>query len=848
MIRRPATTRRARSRLALALAALLAPGALLPPECHAFRLAAREARHGPNHWPTPGRPILHWDLREFPDCRVRWTFGRITGDVAAATAAAELTAAFDAWEQVDPSRLGFQLTGHGTPPPVPFEFDGYNTVAWNDTLTDRLMGSRIPIPAMTMMWYVPATGRMLEADIRLNDRFQWDVASHDQEFLLAPRRCDIRTIAIHEVGHFIGLDHTTDDLGDWDVNAYPSTDFPGPGDTDRNGDGAFEAPVMSVENEVWTRRQLHDDDRDGCNFLHDPDLGDAPDPWLGTFNDYPSFVHGPGPPSGVLNGLPRYEPARGADHLFGVRPRQRNRNYTYEWLGKPAGNADDLDGECETEQVDRDAFDDGVTLVPNPALYRRPVRITDWYRWANDAAGRGHDYAAHPLKVNTWIDLDQDGTWEPGERAIHHSDSPAPPAGPNAHASAKVETSVVLPDALANSPRPMWLRTRLDWGEDVGDAERIDPTLSGPKGAAQFGEVEDYPITMVKPKRQWIFPLVPPTPMPAVRLVLPGPTVPGTDFARQVTPDDCPVAPFGGPPVASYDPLVDESTFTYAGPGGIPPGGTVHVGRDQADAPAHALRATWVPPSGSPGIEHLLPVTNATVWPATMDGEPVTEILVGTANAEAGGAIGTDPESGAWTDSMFVEVTARFAPAPVALENLSLCDPAVAGLVPLPLGGAWITPGSPFRASASPPALPSGTRPETTPGTSLILEVRSHWSVNANTATELYEVELAGAAADVGMPSRPAAGFGLRSFPTPSSSGGTLSFRLPRAARVSLALLDVSGSLRRTLMRGEHLAAGDVRRPWFAHGAGGDPLPAGVYFLRLEVDGETEAARVVIRR
>jgi len=52
-----------------------------------------------------------------------------------------------------------------------------------------------------------------------------------------------------------------------------------------------------------------------------------------------------------------------------------------------------------------------------------------------------------------------------------------------------------LPQIPPKRFSPMWLRTRLDYNENVGRVKNnIDQTLSLTYGFAQFGEVEDYPI------------------------------------------------------------------------------------------------------------------------------------------------------------------------------------------------------------------------------------------------------------------------------------------------------------------------------------------------------------------
>ncbi len=95
----------------------------------------------------------------------------------------------------------------------------------------------------------------------------------------------------------------------------------------------------------------------------------------------------------------------------------------------------------------------------------------------------------------------------------------------------------------------------------------------------------------------------------------------------------------------------------------------------------------------------------------------------------------------------------------------------------------------------------------------------------------------------VGEPSRPARPL-LAVFPNPLAGSGRVEFRLDAPGRVALDLFDVSGrrvgtAFEGPLSAGEHEAALDPR----AFGAA-----RGIYFLRLSVDGRTEAsARVALR-
>lgn len=84
----------------------------------------------------------------------------------------------------------------------------------------------------------------------------------------------------------------------------------------------------------------------------------------------------------------------------------------------------------------------------------------------------------------------------------------------------------------------------------------------------------------------------------------------------------------------------------------------------------------------------------------------------------------------------------------------------------------------------------------------------------------------------------------LHASPNPSFAATRLSFELPRRGRVSLAVYDVTGRLVRTLASGER-AAGRWTEAWDGRETAGGARRAGVYFARLELDGEVLTERLV---
>jgi alpha-tubulin suppressor-like RCC1 family protein len=84
----------------------------------------------------------------------------------------------------------------------------------------------------------------------------------------------------------------------------------------------------------------------------------------------------------------------------------------------------------------------------------------------------------------------------------------------------------------------------------------------------------------------------------------------------------------------------------------------------------------------------------------------------------------------------------------------------------------------------------------------------------------------------------------LEAAPNPSFGRAALTFALPREARVTLAVYDVGGRRVRTLVD-ESRPAGTHVATWDGRGDGGTASLAGVYFVRLDADGEQRTQRIV---
>lgn len=336
----------------------------------------------------------------------------------------------------------------------------YNTILTgpNGICNTAANSGSIAYVALTAVYHDISSGRIFESDIHMNDGVTWNVGTEN------PPLFDIQVTLTHEAGHFIGLHHSEVDTATMH--------------------GTFPDSGLSF-------RSLEEDDRQACNFLYTPDIGDAPDPDCGGFNLYPSLVHDPGA-GRVLNGVQLDSWALGAEHIFGTKGHSDPDNsYLYEWLG------DDVSGECESNQINADPRDDGVSITVDPInmIMQFEVAVSTGI----DDAGNFHDYSDHHLYLNIWVDWNCDCDWD---EANEHVVGPGEIVDPPAPGVTQVYTYVVgMPYCGCDS---LWVRVRLDWGEDCWVVENIDGTLLFQYGAAQFGEVEDYVVLC--PGWRWKFP------------------------------------------------------------------------------------------------------------------------------------------------------------------------------------------------------------------------------------------------------------------------------------------------------------------------------------------------------
>ena len=173
-------TGRLQRAIATALAVLLVVAAPSPAGAY-LKLGGR----------VDGRTVqLRWE--QLP---VRYFIGQGTANVTAAQLEGAVARAFQSWQDVPTAT--FAGTFVGFTPATPADDDGITTIGFQSRPDlDRVLGA-------TRILTNELTGEIVEADIFFNTTFDWSAASAGEE-----GRFDIDSIALHEVGHLVGLGHS----------------------------------------------------------------------------------------------------------------------------------------------------------------------------------------------------------------------------------------------------------------------------------------------------------------------------------------------------------------------------------------------------------------------------------------------------------------------------------------------------------------------------------------------------------------------------------------------------------------------------------------------------------------
>jgi len=172
-----------------------------------------------------------WDLTYYVDSR------GVTG-VSATASQNAMTSSFQDWEDIDCSALTFQMLGNSSSQdilPITGTVNGKNELVWVTGSTECRkwnFGSSTLGVTLPMQDYF--TGEIYESDIAFNNcdyNGKWAVNKND----LGWGEVSFKSVAIHEIGHFFGVQHSCLDWSEYNENdpatMAPYVDYYGLGDT-----------------------------------------------------------------------------------------------------------------------------------------------------------------------------------------------------------------------------------------------------------------------------------------------------------------------------------------------------------------------------------------------------------------------------------------------------------------------------------------------------------------------------------------------------------------------------------------------------------------------------------------
>ena len=151
--------------------------------------------------------LTGWHL---PSGGITWKLNPSTvpSSVGAAVARTVVTNAFAKWTAADTQKI---FVDGGDTTAKNAKFDRVNTIFWKRTGAGTI--------GVTYIWYYTATGLVAEVDTIFNSAYPWRVFSGVDGCSTQYDAYDLENIAVHEFGHWIGLDDLYGD-GDVDMTMY----------------------------------------------------------------------------------------------------------------------------------------------------------------------------------------------------------------------------------------------------------------------------------------------------------------------------------------------------------------------------------------------------------------------------------------------------------------------------------------------------------------------------------------------------------------------------------------------------------------------------------------------------
>lgn len=186
---------------------------------------------------------------EWNTARVRWfATDRGVSGVSASQFQTEVAAAFASWEAVPTASIAFQFAGFTSASPS--DDDGISVFGFDsEPDLDRVLGATSFIVDVT-------NGAIVESDVFFNSIFTWSTVAAGEA-----GRFDLQSVALHEIGHFVGLGHSA--LGETEIRPE--------GGRRVLASGAVMFPI-SLGRGITKDRTLQPDDIAGVSDLY-PDGG-----------------------------------------------------------------------------------------------------------------------------------------------------------------------------------------------------------------------------------------------------------------------------------------------------------------------------------------------------------------------------------------------------------------------------------------------------------------------------------------------------------------------------------------------------------------------------------------------